>query len=129
MPLRSLASTSLISILALAACVSDGDQVDLLNREWVVHDISGTGVIDGSEPTLAFGEDGSLSGNASCNRLQLGSGCRAGNIGGLGDFLPYIVRRLDLITPLTKRATARVFDQLALVVAYVVASGVVEAEI
>ncbi|GLQ06734.1 META domain-containing protein [Sneathiella chinensis] len=35
--------------------------------EWVVEDIASAGVIDNSRATLMFGEDGRLSGRASCN--------------------------------------------------------------
>jgi heat shock protein HslJ len=47
-----------------------GDPLDLLTgAEWVVEDIGGRGVVDGSRVTLSFGEDGGLGGTASCNRF------------------------------------------------------------
>ncbi|MFG6539000.1 serine hydrolase [Sulfitobacter sp. CS16] len=41
----------------------------LVGREWIVEDIDGAGVIDGSPASLLFQEDGRLAGNATCNRL------------------------------------------------------------
>jgi heat shock protein HslJ/membrane-bound inhibitor of C-type lysozyme len=48
-----------------------GDPLSLITgAEWVVEDISGAGVVDGSRPTLTFGADGSVSGRGSCNRYN-----------------------------------------------------------
>jgi heat shock protein HslJ/uncharacterized lipoprotein YbaY len=48
-----------------------GDPASLLQGgEWVVEDIGGTGLIDGSRATLNFDADGGLSGSASCNRYS-----------------------------------------------------------
>lgn len=45
-----------------------GDPASLLQgREWVVADIDGAGLIDGSRATLSFGDNGRVSGRASCN--------------------------------------------------------------
>jgi heat shock protein HslJ len=45
-----------------------GDPAALLQGpEWVVEDINGTGVIDGSRVTLNFSTDRRISGRASCN--------------------------------------------------------------
>jgi heat shock protein HslJ len=47
--------------------------VELLSgAEWVVEDIAGRGIVDGSQVTLTFAEDGGLSGSASCNRYATG---------------------------------------------------------
>jgi heat shock protein HslJ len=52
---------------ALTGC--GGAPVDLLTgAEWVVEDIGGRGIVDGSRITLSFAGDGGLSGTASCNR-------------------------------------------------------------
>ncbi|MDX2233906.1 MAG: META domain-containing protein [Hyphomonadaceae bacterium] len=40
----------------------------LVGAEWVVEDIAGGGVVDGARATVQFGEDGRVSGRASCNR-------------------------------------------------------------
>ena len=40
----------------------------LTGGPWVVEDIAGMGMIDYARVTLDFGEDGRLSGDASCNR-------------------------------------------------------------
>jgi heat shock protein HslJ len=46
-----------------------GDPLDLLTGEdWTVEDIDGRGIVDSALVTLSFGEDGGLSGAASCNR-------------------------------------------------------------
>jgi heat shock protein HslJ len=46
-----------------------GDPAALLRGgEWVVEDLDGGGMIDGSRVTLQFGDDGRISGRASCNR-------------------------------------------------------------
>lgn len=48
-----------------------GDPATLLQGdEWVVEDIGGGGIIDGSRVTLNFGADGRLWGRASCNAYQ-----------------------------------------------------------
>ena len=39
----------------------------LQGAEWVVEDIAGKGIVDRSRATLNFGEDGTVSGRASCN--------------------------------------------------------------
>ncbi|RAS17564.1 MULTISPECIES: META domain-containing protein [Microvirgula] len=45
-----------------------GDPASLLQGgEWLVEDIAGRGLIDASHVTIDFGEDGRLSGQASCN--------------------------------------------------------------
>lgn len=41
----------------------------LQGRDWMIEDIDGRGVIDGSPASLTFGADGQLSGNATCNRI------------------------------------------------------------
>lgn len=45
-----------------------GEPVQLLLGEWIVTDIDGARPVEGSRATLAFGEDGRLSGSGSCNR-------------------------------------------------------------
>lgn len=66
------------SALLLAACATTGSEppsagaassARLQEGEWRIEDIGGQGVIDNSRATLVFGNDGRLSGNASCNRL------------------------------------------------------------
>jgi len=51
-----------------------GEPLSLLtDRNWVVEDLDGGGIIDRSRITLAFsGEDGRLYGMASCNRFMSG---------------------------------------------------------
>lgn len=75
---RSIAVLAAASALLLAGClVNDSDQSQedatsiarLQEGEWMVEEIGGQGIVDDSRPTLLFGEDSRLSGNASCNRL------------------------------------------------------------
>ncbi len=75
---RFSCSTALSASLLLAACVTPGSNsattesasvTALQSGEWRIEDIGGQGVVDNSPATLLFGEDGKLSGNASCNRL------------------------------------------------------------
>lgn len=40
----------------------------LVAREWVVEDLGGRGIVEGSRMTLEFNADGHVAGNASCNR-------------------------------------------------------------
>jgi heat shock protein HslJ/uncharacterized lipoprotein YbaY len=48
-----------------------GDPASLLQGgEWVVEDIAGAGIVDGSYATLNFGADGELAGSGSCNRYS-----------------------------------------------------------
>ncbi|MCM5571227.1 META domain-containing protein [Burkholderiaceae bacterium FT117] len=50
-----------------------GEPASLLQgAEWVVEDIGGGGVVDGSRVTLRFGDDGRVAGRASCNRYTGG---------------------------------------------------------
>ncbi|HYQ92369.1 MAG TPA: META domain-containing protein, partial [Candidatus Competibacteraceae bacterium] len=50
-----------------------GDPATLLQgAEWVVEDISGSGIIDRSRATLNFGADGRIFGKASCNNYTGG---------------------------------------------------------
>ena len=76
--LRSSMIPTMTAALLLSACATTGSGpsstgntslVALQAGDWRVEDIAGAGVIDGSSPTLLFGPDGRLSGNASCNRL------------------------------------------------------------
>lgn len=56
---------------ASAAGVPAADALAALKGPaWTVEDIARTGIIDMSNATLEFGEDGALSGRASCNRYS-----------------------------------------------------------
>lgn len=56
--------------IAVGGCATiETGSPSYLRGEWVVEDIGGRGVIDHARATLLFGEDGRLSGNATCNRL------------------------------------------------------------
>jgi heat shock protein HslJ/uncharacterized lipoprotein YbaY len=44
----------------------------LRGAEWVVEDIDGGGIVDGSHATLTFGEDGRVTGSTSCNSYSAG---------------------------------------------------------
>ena len=46
-----------------------GEPATLLAGDWTVVTIDGEPPIDGTEPSLSFGDDGRISGNASCNRF------------------------------------------------------------
>lgn len=56
-----------ISDRALVGC--GGDPLSLLVGEWRVEEITGAPVIAGSETSIGFDLDGSMHGNASCNRF------------------------------------------------------------
>jgi len=51
----------------LAGCA--GEPADLLHGDWPVEMIAGSAIVAGSQPTLAFDQDGSIHGNGSCNRF------------------------------------------------------------
>jgi hypothetical protein len=62
--------TSLPAYRAVADYLMAQDSApQLVGREWIVEDIAGKGVIDNSPASLLFMPDGTLAGNASCNRL------------------------------------------------------------
>ncbi len=42
----------------------------LQGDEWIVEDIGGKGIIDHSRASIRFGDDGKVSGHATCNRYQ-----------------------------------------------------------
>jgi heat shock protein HslJ len=44
----------------------------LLGAPWVVEDIGGAGLVEGSRATIAFGDDGRVTGSASCNSYTAG---------------------------------------------------------
>ena len=44
-----------------------GPPGSVLQGEWIVEDIDGKGIVDDSRSTLNFGDDGRLTGRASCN--------------------------------------------------------------
>jgi heat shock protein HslJ len=68
--------------VCLCACVSSQEAAEvtgstesagiLTEREWVVEDLAGGGVIDRSRITLNFDAEGRVSGRASCNRYTAG---------------------------------------------------------
>lgn len=51
---------------ALSGCGGSPGSL-LRGAEWVVEDIAGAGIVDRSRATLNFGDDGRLTGQASCN--------------------------------------------------------------
>jgi len=62
----------------LVGCATQQDQnsahgADVLaGHEWVVEDINNQGIIDNSQATLNFGDEGRVAGKASCNRYFAG---------------------------------------------------------
>ncbi|EKE70592.1 META domain-containing protein [Gallaecimonas xiamenensis] len=55
---------------ALPDCQSQGsDLLALTGKEWRVEDINGKGILDGSHVSLNFGDDGRVTGSASCNNF------------------------------------------------------------
>lgn len=60
---------ALAGIAVIAVLAARRDTPPLTGGDWVIEDIGGRGVVDGSPAALAFQPDGGLSGNASCNRL------------------------------------------------------------
>jgi heat shock protein HslJ len=77
--------------LFLCACASGSDAADvagpgfsaelLTDREWVVEDLAGGGIIDRSRVTLNFDAEGQVSGRASCNRYTAGYQARGDRLG------------------------------------------------
>lgn len=63
--LLSLAAALLASACALSSPPIPAQAHD---REWVLEDISGKGVVDMSHSTLTITSDGKLAGNSGCNR-------------------------------------------------------------
>lgn len=62
--------TSLPAYRAVADYLMAQDEnPQLIGREWFIEDIAGRGVVDNSSASLQFMPDGSLAGNASCNRV------------------------------------------------------------
>lgn len=84
---RSLYLLLVASTTALAACTGSmtggvsGASVfadaDLLERTFQIEDVSGRGIVDRSNVTLRFGQDGQFSGNTGCNTV-FGSYKRSG---------------------------------------------------
>jgi len=56
----------LVLVFALAACGRAEDTPDLEGTSWLLLEINGQPVIEGSDPTLNF-EDESIGGHGSCN--------------------------------------------------------------
>lgn len=61
--------TSIPAFRALAGHLMATDTMPLLGQEWVIEDIAGRGLMDGSHVTLQFLADGRLAGSAGCNRI------------------------------------------------------------
>lgn len=64
----------------LAGCGGDPRAL-LTGAEWRVEDIAGRGVIDASEVTMSFDEDGGIAGSASCNRYATSLTIGGENVG------------------------------------------------
>jgi putative lipoprotein len=47
-----------------------GAATDLRGTAWVLEDLAGAGVVDRVQATLEFAQDGTVSGNSSCNQLR-----------------------------------------------------------
>ena len=63
--------TSLPAYRAVAEyLMAQDDAPSLIGREWLIEDIAGKGVLDGSPASLQFLPDGALAGNTTCNRLM-----------------------------------------------------------
>lgn len=59
----------MLLIAALGGCITSREgTMDLPGTAWVLVDLDGEAPIEDAVPTLAFGEDGTVSGNASCNQ-------------------------------------------------------------
>jgi heat shock protein HslJ len=52
----------------LSGCA--GEPASLLQGKWRIEEISGSAIIAKSEPSIFFDTDGSISGNASCNKFK-----------------------------------------------------------
>lgn len=63
------AASVLVSACVTTPATGDGSAASLMGKGWVVEDVAGRGVIDDTRPSLAFGQDGRLSGNGGCNRI------------------------------------------------------------
>ncbi len=61
--------TSLPAYRAVANHLMTTDKTPLLGREWMIENITGSGVIDNSNATLHFLPDGRLAGSTTCNRI------------------------------------------------------------
>ncbi|MEN3973062.1 META domain-containing protein [Sphingomicrobium sp. XHP0235] len=66
-------AVALVALLSLNACVTSGhdesaSDTALAGSEWIVDDIAGQGLIEDTQATLSFGNDGRVSGDTSCNR-------------------------------------------------------------
>lgn len=70
-PVQSFASDGASENLGMVMMVPAGQsrvsQADLTGKEWMVASLDGTPVLTASPVTMNFGDDGRLSGNASCN--------------------------------------------------------------
>jgi len=66
-PLRLMAG--LIAVSLLAAC-AQGTMPAPLEGNWLVEDIGGRGVIDRARSTIAFDDQGRVSGSGGCNQFN-----------------------------------------------------------
>lgn len=64
--LKTLLILSMAMIFALAACSPAAEVPDLEGTSWILLEINGQPVIEGSDPTLIFNDD-SIGGDGSCN--------------------------------------------------------------
>jgi putative lipoprotein len=67
-------STAVIGLmlLVLAGCMISSRQAttDLPGTSWSLVDLDGADPVEGAVPTLEFGDEGTVSGNASCNTFS-----------------------------------------------------------
>jgi putative lipoprotein len=57
-------------MLQRATGSTPGAAADLRGTEWVLEDLAGAGVVDRVQATLVFAQDGTVSGNSSCNQFS-----------------------------------------------------------
>ncbi len=64
-----------LSMVTLAACEEKNAQAsaeEIAGVEWIAEDIGGKGIIDNSRVTIAFDNEGRVSGHSGCNRYTGG---------------------------------------------------------
>ena len=66
--MKSLPAVSILVALVLTGCIVGREATtDLPGTSWVLVELDGADPVADAVPTMEFGEDGTVSGNASCN--------------------------------------------------------------
>jgi hypothetical protein len=69
-PVITRGNPSRVDLMLQHVPAAPGTTPNLRGTVWIVEDLAGAGVVDRVQATLVFAEDGTVSGNTSCNQSR-----------------------------------------------------------